>query len=61
MELITAALPDRPPAIERARSIVGSERLKPKQVELIATPVTPIKMTGLRPMRSESDAQKNIC
>jgi len=60
MELTTAALPERPPAMERARSIAGSERLKPKQIELSAAPATPIKMTGLRPIWSESDAQKYI-
>jgi len=61
MELTTAALPERPPAMERARSIAGSERLKPKQTELSTVPATPIKMTGLRPIRSERDAQKYIC
>lgn len=60
MELMTAELPDRAPAIDREMIIVVNDWLKPKEAAERTTPERPIRITGFRPIRSESDDQKYI-
>ena len=60
MELMTAAFPDSAPAMDREMSIAINDRLRPKEAADRTTPERPIKITGLRPIRSDREDQKYI-
>lgn len=50
---MTATFPERQPANDRANIIMPSDRERPNRAPDRATPATPQRMTGRRPIRSE--------
>lgn len=56
----TAIFPDKAPATSRANIMECNDWLNPKHPDDIVAPVKPMRRTGLRPIRSESEDQKYI-